>query len=82
MAMINDMLDFFNFIIFYLFFLLFSLFTFKMLSPFLVSPPKIPTPYPLLLLNNPPTPTFWPWNSPIVEHIIFKGPRATPTIYD
>jgi hypothetical protein len=35
-------------------FLIFSLFTFQMLSPFLISPLKIP--YPLPLLSNPPTP--------------------------
>jgi hypothetical protein len=34
--------------------LLFSLFTFHMLSPFLVSPPKIPSP--LSFLPSPPTP--------------------------
>jgi hypothetical protein len=35
--------------------------------------------YPLLaLLPNPPTPTSWPWRSPVLEHIIFERPRASP----
>ena len=43
-----------------------------MLSPFPVSPLK--TPYPLPLLTNPPTPTSWPWHSPVLGHIKFACP--------
>jgi hypothetical protein len=49
-----------------------------MLSPFLVSSLKIP--YTLPLLSNPPTPSFWPWHSPILGHMIFTGPRASSPI--
>ena len=38
-----------------------------MLSAFLVSLPKISYPLPLPLLSNPPTPTSWPWHSPILD---------------
>lgn len=44
-----------------------------MLSPFLVSPPKIP--YPLL---NPPTSASCPRHYPILGHRAFTGPRASP----
>jgi hypothetical protein len=67
------------------FYLIFSLFTFQMLSPFLVSCPKIPYPFPpppLHLLPNPPTPTLLSWHSPTLEHRIFTGPRASPPIDD
>ena len=37
-----------------------------MLSHFLVSPLKIPYPFPLPLLINPPTPTSQPLHSPII----------------
>jgi hypothetical protein len=57
---------------------MFSSTTFQMLSPFLVSFPKIT--YTLPLLPNPPTPTSWPWHSPILEHRIFARPRASPPI--
>jgi hypothetical protein len=49
-----------------------------MLSPFLVSPPKIPYP---LLPSPAPQPTHsqsWPWHSPILEHKTFTRPRASP----
>ena len=49
-----------------------------MLSPFLVSPLKTPYPFPLPLLTNLPTPTSWPWHSPILGHRIFARPRASP----
>ena len=52
-----------------------------MLSPFLVSSLKIPY-HPLPLLPNPPTPTSWPWHSPILGHRTFTGPRASPPIDD
>ena len=53
-----------------------------MLSPFLVSPPKIPYP-----LHPSPAPQLthscsWPWHSPILEHRTFTGPRASPPIDD
>jgi hypothetical protein len=51
-----------------------------MLSPFLVSPPKIPSPF--VLLPNPPTPASWAWHSPILEHRAFTGPRTSPPIDD
>jgi hypothetical protein len=48
-----------------------------MLSPFLVSPSKIPYPLPL---TPAPQPTCWP--SPILGHRIFTGPRASAPIDD
>jgi hypothetical protein len=37
--------------------------------------------YPLpALLPNTPTPTSWPWNSPVLGHIIFTRPRASHPI--
>ena len=50
-----------------------------MLSPFLVSSPKVPYTLPSLL-PNPPTPASWPWHSPVLGHIIFARPRASPPI--
>jgi hypothetical protein len=50
-----------------------------MLSPFLVSSPKVPYTLPLSLLPNPPTPTSWPWHSPILGPRIFARPRASPS---
>jgi hypothetical protein len=38
---------------------------------------KSPIPSPALL-SNPPTPTSWPWHSPVLGHIIFTRPRASP----
>jgi hypothetical protein len=40
-----------------------------MLFPFLVSPPKPPITFPLPMLPNLPTPTSWPWHSPILGRI-------------
>jgi hypothetical protein len=53
---------------------IFSSFTFQMLSQSPLYPP-------LALLPNPPTSTSWPWDSPVVGHIIFAIPRASPPIY-
>ena len=54
-----------------------------MLSPFLVSPLKIPYPPPLLpLLSNPPTLIPGPWYYPILGHRAFTVPRASPLIDD
>jgi hypothetical protein len=39
--------------------------------------PLYPSP---LLLPNPPTPAFWPWHSPVLGHIIFERPQASPPI--
>jgi hypothetical protein len=39
----------------------------------------IPSPPPTML-PNPPTPTSWPWYSPVLGHIIFARPRASPPI--
>jgi hypothetical protein len=36
----------------------------------------------LTLLPNPPTPTSWPWHSPILGHRTFTGPRASLPIDD
>jgi hypothetical protein len=55
-----------------LFYEIFSSFTFQMLSPKPLNPP--PT-----LLPNPPTPASWPWCSPVLGHIIFARPRASPS---
>ena len=61
---------------------MFSSFIFQILSTFLVCPLKIP--YPLF---PPPSPQpthshFWPWQSPILRHRTFTGPRASPPIDD
>jgi hypothetical protein len=52
-----------------------------MLSPFLVSSlkesPLHTSPAPL---PNPPTPTSWPCIPPLLGHIIFPRPRASPPI--
>ena len=42
--------------------------------------PKVP--YTLLptLLPNPPTPTSWLWHSPVLGHMVFARPRASPSI--
>ena len=53
-----------------------------LLSPFLVTPLKIPNPLPLPLLLNTHTPASWPWHSPILRHRTFKGPRASHPIDD
>ena len=41
--------------------------------------PKPPYPSPALL-PSPPTPTSWPWCSPVLGHMIFARPRASPPI--
>jgi hypothetical protein len=41
--------------------------------------PKAPYPPPTLPLN-PPTPTSWPWHSPVLGQMIFSIPRASPPI--
>jgi hypothetical protein len=58
------------------FYYIFSLFTFQMLFPFLVSPPKILSPFPLY--PNLPIPASWPWHSPILGHRAFT--RASSPI--
>jgi hypothetical protein len=40
--------------------------------------PKAPYSFPTLLPNLP-TPTSWPWHSPVLGHIIFARPRASPS---
>jgi hypothetical protein len=42
--------------------------------------PKPPIPSAPTLLPNPPTPASWPQHSPILGHIIFARPRASPPI--
>ena len=69
--------------IFYLFvyYQILSSFTFQMLSPFLVSSLKVPYTFPCpVLLPNPPTSASWSWHSPVLGHIIFTKPRASPPI--
>ena len=53
-----------------------------MLSPFLVSPPKIPYPLPPPPAPQPTHSHSWPWHSPILGHRTFTGPRASPPIDD
>jgi hypothetical protein len=36
--------------------------------------------YPPTLLPNPPIPNSWPWHSPVLGHMIFTRPRASPPI--
>ena len=42
-------------------------------------PPKPPIPF-SALLSNLPTPASWPWHSPVLGHMIFTRPRASPPI--
>jgi hypothetical protein len=42
--------------------------------------PKSPLYPPPALLPYLPTPTSWPWHSPVLGHIIFTIPRASPSI--
>jgi hypothetical protein len=35
---------------------------------------------PPALIPNPPNPAFWPWHSPVLEHMIFPRPRSSPPI--
>jgi hypothetical protein len=53
-----------------------------MLSPFIVSPPKIPYPLPPPPAPQPTHSHSWPWRSPILGHRTFTGPRASPPIDD
>ena len=39
--------------------------------------PKVPYTLPAPLLPYPPTPTSWPWHSPVLGHIKFARPRAS-----
>ena len=42
--------------------------------------PESPLYPPLSLLPNPPTPASRPWHSPVLGHMIFARPRASPPI--
>jgi hypothetical protein len=42
--------------------------------------PKSPLYSPTAVLPNPPTPTSWPWHSPVVGYMIFARPMASPPI--
>jgi hypothetical protein len=44
---------------------------------FLSENPLYPSP---ALLPNLPTPTSWPWHSPVLGHILFSRPRSPPPI--
>jgi hypothetical protein len=50
------------------------------LSWFPLQKPDVPSLLPLL--TNTPTPTSWPWHSPIMGHITFTEPRASSPIDD
>jgi hypothetical protein len=43
-------------------------------------PKKVPYTLPSTLPSNPPTPSSWPWHSPVLGHMIFTRPRASPPI--
>jgi hypothetical protein len=53
-----------------------------MLSPCLVSPPKIPNPLPAPLVPQPTHSHSQSWHSPILEHRTFTGPRTSPPTDD
>jgi hypothetical protein len=53
-----------------------------MLSPFLISPPKISYPHPPAPAPQPTHSHSWSWHSPILGHRAFTGPRASPPIDD
>jgi hypothetical protein len=42
--------------------------------------PQSPLYPPPALLSNPPTPASWPWHFPVLGHMIFERPRASPPI--
>jgi len=42
--------------------------------------PQSPLYPPPTMLPNPPTPDSWPWHSPVLGHMIFARPRASPPI--
>jgi hypothetical protein len=42
--------------------------------------PQSPLYPPFALLPNPSTPASWPWHSPVLGHMIFARPRASPPI--
>jgi hypothetical protein len=44
--------------------------------------PKVPYTLHPALLPNLPTPASWPWHSPVLGHMIFTRPRASPPIDD
>jgi hypothetical protein len=58
------------------------LFTFQMLSPFLVSPMKIPYPLPTPPAPQPTDSHSQSWHSPILGHRTFTGPRTSLPIDD
>jgi hypothetical protein len=42
--------------------------------------PQNPLYPPPALLPKPPTPVSWPWHSPVLGHMVFARPRASPPI--
>jgi hypothetical protein len=50
--------------------------------PFTSFPPENPLYLPLPFVPNPPTPTSWSWDSPILGHRTFTGLRDSPPIDD
>jgi hypothetical protein len=47
---------------------------------FLNASPKAPYSLPPALIPNLPTPASWPWHSPVLGHMIFARPKASPPI--
>jgi hypothetical protein len=62
----------------FLLFLFFSFFSRYFLHLQFKCYPKSPLYCPPTLLSNPSTPASWPWYSPVLGHIIFARPRASP----
>ena len=60
--------------------LLFSFFIRYFLHLHFTCYPESPLYPPPALLPKPPTPLSWPWHSPVLGHIIFARPRASPSI--
>jgi hypothetical protein len=52
------------------------------ITPFPGFPSENPIPFTLPMLTNQPTPSSWPWHSPILGHITFIGIRASHPIDD
>jgi hypothetical protein len=75
---------FFSFLLFFLFFLSFFLSSYYILLHIFFIYISYISPNPLYstptLLPKPPTPSSWPWNSPVLGHIVLAILRASPHI--